>query len=525
MEFRADLRDGISGPAAAGAAALRTEAQAARDLLDSLKKVEGAPRGEAPATKEDAAPPAKRGRGRPKKAKPAEEAAPAADDGRAAFSGNHEDGGESPWLKAAKAANDAGAAGKKAGDLGATGAKEQESALLKVGGAATGALGALLKMGAAAAGVGGAAELTKLALGWKGVASLQMISQRASWDMRRSMMGIDAAPVIRAASRLEQNLSLSTITGRALSDILKRGFGTAFDAVEKFEPVLSGAFQLGVLGALKLEGSLLKIQIAAAPLTVAIEQLMESEAGMAVSSAAGAAGLALIGPAIDGLLTPVTIAAKTFALLGKGINEALALKREWDENSGGQIKTKLKQDLGIESSDEAAERIQKQSRADFEKNQAARPAGKGTGSDLGDGIVEGMRDKEAEVRAGGARLGNVANQGARDAVGAHSPADATIDLGRDLGDGSIVGMDSKRDEVQAAAERSLVPKVGGARAGGGAPAAADAATGSGPMIFNFNFPGITSGKPEDLQKAARDGFGPGLRQLAVMIGLPIPGAP
>lgn len=525
MEFRADLVDGISGPAAAGAAAVKAEAAALRDLAAATTAAErkGGELPRADPTVGAAAP--KRGRGRPRKSKeaPAEDsttgALPAV--AKKGFIEGHEDaGGESPWAKWATGAGDAAKASKgvgdatlKAGDAGAKGAKGTELGLSRVTGAAGGAIAAMVGVAAASAGIGGLGDLTKLAIGWRGMAQLQTISMRATMDTRRLFQGLDSSPLVRAAFNLEKNLSQSTVTGKALSGVLQRGFSGAFAVAERLEPVLSGAFQLGVLGALQLEGALLRTEIAAAPLIVAFEDFAESEAGAAVSAGAVSAAISTIGGVVAIATIPLRDMIKQLQLLS-------AFKKVWD--SDGKDVAGVAKALGLAAPTTAAGAPAPAGGSKPQADGSARTSGHATGKDLGAGIVAGMADQEAAVRAGGGRLADAANQGARTKAEAHSPSEMTKRLGRDLGDGSIVGMDSKRDEVQAAAERSLVPDVSGGR-GGGAAVTASASPTAGPasVTLHFYFPALTSGRPDDIKAAASE-FHAGVRTLAMQLGLPVP---
>jgi hypothetical protein len=218
----------------------------------------------------------------------------------------------------------------------------------------------------------------------------------------------------------------------------------------------------------------------------------------------------------------VVIIAGAFASVGKAISEATALYREWDSAAikkasyaEGSAGAENVHGIHSVSQDEAAS-----THAKFLASQAA-AAGSGTGKALADGITAGMADGSPAVAAGAAKMITVANASARAAADAHSPSELMRrGVGKDLGTGVAAGMDDQADNVQAAAERSLVPTPPkGIGAGGGQSGAS-----SGPIQVHqhFHFPGITSGKREEFERAAGDPFRAGLRELTFALGLSIP---
>jgi len=339
------------------------------------------------------------------------------------------------------------------------------------------AQGALLA-GAAYAGLNSLGDLTKMAIGWRTMGQLQLVSYRATMDLRRAVAGVDAQPLVRAAERLEKNLSKSTVTGNALSGILTRGFDGAFRVVEKLEPMAEAFFQGALIGALELELGILKLEERFAPLVVAVENWVTSEDGMQTAAYAGAAALAAVGVSAAIATAPVLATAAAFVSVGNAIRAAIDLKKQWD---GAAVWKKVKADatdatlgmMGMGNGQGGRDQdAQDRGRAAFEANQArfatARAAsdGRSTGNDIGQGIVKGLDETASDVKAAGGRAADAAIQGARTKAEAHSPAESTARLGRDLDAGVVKGLGQGADAVQAAGEKALVPDVSGSGGGG-----------------------------------------------------------
>lgn len=384
-----------------------------------------------------------------------------------------------------------------------------------------------LAYGAALAGIHGLYELTTMAIGWRTMGHLQMLSWRATMDIRRAVKDTDAQPLVRAFTRLESNLSKSTITGAALSGILTRGFNAFFGGVERVGPMLEGVFQYGVLGALKLESAWLDVRLETIPLTSALGSLGE-ELDKLDWSDDGASTWASTVEEIRGI---ADAAAGAVAKLN-------AVLRDFRESGAAQLQTNAKRNLGMISEGE----YDRQRRENLggktwspkgggEGFAAVGPgfdpgaAGRGTGKALGEGIVKGLDETAPAVAAAGARSANTANQAARNAVGAHSPADATIKLGRDMGAGQVVGLDQSRPAIEAAGARNLgtgaIPGApGGGKGAGGAGLTIGALIGS--LTIEMKG-GASQDMRAQLLAMAPDLAQEILRILSARLGLPILG--
>jgi hypothetical protein len=384
----------------------------------------------------------------------------------------------------------------------------------------------VLRYGAALAGIASAGELTRMALGWRGMAAVQMLSMKAAMDVRRLVAGIDPSPAVRGVTLLERNLSKSTVTGSALSGILTRGFGALFGLVEKGEPLVQSVFEGMVIGALVAEIALQKARIALAPLTVAIEDWLGSEDAMETAAYGGAAALAAVGVAAAIAAAPILATAAAFLAVGKAINEAVKLYREWDELQAARSREKAAAaagggplgNAGTDAAFGAHVGGPAPTHVTYEKlAPTAAAAGVATGKALGDGMALGMAGAAPTVAGAADKLVKTADASARTAADAHSPSKLWREgLGADMGEGAAVGLEDKAGRVAGAADK-LVPQPPGG--GGGAPA-------GGPVQISI-VQYFGAGAPEQTRAAAKqgtqEGLHAGLRQLAVMLGLPIPG--
>ncbi len=380
----------------------------------------------------------------------------------------------------------------------------------------------VLAYGAALAGIGGAAELTKIAIGWRGAAQLQMLSYKATMDLRRAVAGVDPQPLVRGFAALEKNISKSTVTGDALSGILTRGFNGLFSLFEKGEPLIERAFQGMVLGALEVEDAWLDLRLAAQPLTKAIGDLLGSKVGMQGAADAGSAAFRVL--------------AGTIEFTASALNKVVAAYRWLDERARRSSMSEEERNR-LDNADRAAEEQAARDKAtsargreevytsvngakatltEVKPEQDAEGHFVETGKALGNGIVKGLDDTMAAVKAAGGRAADAANRGAKEKAEIHSPSALTRrEVGRQLGAGVELGVDDMAPDIQAAAARSLVPDVG-AGAGGG--------SGGAPMSFTIGPIYITSNgqRPEDVREAARDGVHEAFRELCIRLGRPVP---
>ena len=486
---------------------------------------------------------------------------------RAAFAGGASGGpgqtigqgmtAKSPWEHFAGAGGKGRAQALLDGGGGASSASSIEkatkaSAGLKGGlgqAAAAGSMAKTAVMGlAAAAGVAGGASLFKLAMGWTGMAKLQAITARAGINMRLLFKGVDATPVLRAADRLSQNLSKSTVTGNALSGILTRGFNGFFSLLEKGEPYLTAMGQGALIAGLYIENGFLRGRMALYPFTTALADTVSAEDALEVASAAGGIALvALAGYAASTALAFAPLVAAVTAV-SAAIQQFSKLKGVWDENSFGSMQKQWWRTTGQLSDADEEKRIQANAAAnaprDPREEAAARArraawnkengladpgesalAGQTSGKALGDGLLKGMSDSEAAVKAAGGKLADAANQGVRDKAQIRSPSRVMRQNGRYEGQGVALGIYDEAGNVQRAAESSLVPDLGGASGarlniGGGA---------AGGIVIqsvkvDAHFPNMVSGKPSDLVAALLDAA-PQLaqaifRELSDALGIP-----
>lgn len=388
------------------------------------------------------------------------------------------------------------------------------------------AAGGLLAYGVALVGIHSLSELTKLAIGWRGMAQLQMVSWKATMDMRRLFQGLDSSPLVRAAQKLEQNLSKSTVTGTMLSAILQRGFGDFFRIVEKGSSLVDTLFQYAVLGALKAENAWLDLRIAAKPLTDVLGGLGD-ELARAFGNANDMA------PS-DGLISYKTTleeigaAAKAAAEGVKALTSALQAANE------GRFLLNAKRNLGMISAEEYQRQRGSTNPDDYEAALrrkeaalsgapagAAGTAGEATGKQLAAGIVKGLDGAAKELGDAGGRAVDAVNKGAQAAGEIHSPSELTRrEVGRQLGAGVARGVDDQAPAVQRSADRSLVPTVRGAT-DAGAPGATPPTSVSIAQIGPFHF-GDAIRSVKDLSDAAETAVHDGVRRAMIRLGLAVP---
>jgi hypothetical protein len=320
------------------------------------------------------------------------------------------------------------------------------------------------------------------------MARLQMITARASFDMRRLFSGINPTPALDALAKFERNFSTTTSTGRVLQAVLTRTFDGFFKAVSAAEPYAT-AFLEGAIGAgLRLEVTWLKARIALFPLTDAIDKVTGKIDGIGIASTAGGGALVALGGWALWTAAPFIVLAGAITSVSAAITQASKLMDEWDQNSAGEIWKKIKGDqknfwLGEGHSDEdygitsgadydtvsrrkalAAEHASSKVSA----APAAKSAGVETGKALGDGVVLGMAATEAAVAAAGGKLALAADKGVKAAAKIKSPSRLMRERGGQMGEGAALGIEDKAPRVQEAADRSLVPSAspgGGGRAG------------------------------------------------------------
>ncbi len=490
MEFEANLGGNLSQKAREDTEALRELKGSLGAAGDALKKLhdeagKASPPAVIPAPV-DASETPKRGRGRPRKevdpnapAKPKKEAKPETAVGV--------ETADFTFLKATKAAADVAALKgkqkatedyyKKVRALETGAAKNSDALRLtttsKDKAASTEAMtiakGAALA-GAAALGVAGVGSIAKLALGYRGMFALQGISYRLGLSFRALFSGVNPAPVLRAATMFADQFKKTSVLGSALEGIFSRAFNGLFSGVERATPYVIAFVQGITIGFLTAENYILRARIALAPFSGMLDGVVSSATGLETAATLGGLALVALGAKAAIGLAPLLPYAAAIAGITAALTQAIALSKEWDEQSGGQILAQLKQDLG-------GEKVKPKgltTGADYDAMMAAKAkaspaaaaAGVETGTQLAAGIVKGMSASEAAVAAGGGKLALAANAGVRAEAKIKSPSRLMEGNARYMGAGIEVGLAKSRAGIQAAAERNLVPDLGGAGVGG-----------------------------------------------------------
>lgn len=343
----------------------------------------------------------------------------------------------------------------------------------------------------------------QLALGPMGMARLSMISAQASFNMRRLFTGTNPKPLLDALQRTSQLIDPRTFTGKALGDLLVRSSNSFFSMLAKAEPYARLFFKGMLLGALQVEGAWLKLRLAIQPVLnqfpsgIGLMTAFEAGAlavkaafglmgvGIAVGAVKAAAGLLSFGQAALVATAPLLPYAAAIGAIALALNQAIELKKQWDENSATQIKNKLKEDLGLTTQaerEDAFDRRNKSGKYYVEKpdpppakaaaplpkgaEKQAQPAGANIGKNLGLGMLAGMKDTEAKVAAGGRDLVLAAEGGAKAAAIIKSPSRKwRTEIGQNLGEGAALGLEDSADRVDEAA-RAIVPSAPGVSVSG-----------------------------------------------------------
>ncbi|WP_437948649.1 hypothetical protein WME98_49985 [Sorangium sp. So ce296] len=391
--------------------------------------------------------------------------------------------------------------------------------------AAQRAKGLALAVGATM-GVSGGLGLAKIAIGYQGMARLQMISYQASLQMRSLFRGVDSRPLERAYLQFTKLFSLSTTTGKGISSLMTRGFNAFFQAIEKAEPYVSGFVRGAYGGVLDLEYAWLQARVALLPLTDAIDDASGGLSGLEVASAAGAAGVAVLtGYAVVAAAPFIALAAAIGAVVAAA-DQLAALRREWD----GDL---ILRSLGIGESD--ADRMNRQ----FDEEAAARRRagkkslvrevdrlpvdnalvdGRKTGVAMGAGIVTGLKSKEAEVAAAGGALAMAADRGVRTAADIHSPSRLMRRTTQHIGEGARLGLKDKEKDVQEQAAVSLVPSPRAAAAAGSG--GASGAPGGVTLYFTGDINVGAGLDRQEVRESFDEAMAAMLQQVGVMLGAP-----
>jgi hypothetical protein len=347
-----------------------------------------------------------------------------------------------------------------------------------------------------------AAAVGLLKLAVQDTAGLAAVTARAKANFHSLFLGIDSTPLTRGMAMLTSGLNPAAQSGKALAGIFNDTFGGLFRLFEKIAPYGRAAFDGMVLGALYAQNTLLDLEIGVLQLalafpqvTGAVKDILAPIDGMKVAAYGGAAGLAALGIAAGGPLAPFVALGVAIMAVNTALGQYSKLKKEWDENSAGQIKRKLGKDIGLTSDDDEQKAIQAQAKGTFEANRAraeaaqkaaggpaggapspaggppalatpAGGAGQATGKAYADGLVAGVQAGMPAVDASGRALANTLDASTRTAAEAHSPSRKAERTGETYPAGMVKGVDSGAGDVQAAADRSLSPKMPGAGAMG-----------------------------------------------------------
>jgi hypothetical protein len=329
-----------------------------------------------------------------------------------------------------------------------------------------------------------------LALGYRGVAQIQRLTYQAQLNMRRLFVGVDSRPVVRAYDKLLQILNPRGFMGGVLSGIFTRTFNGLFSLLEKAQPYVTAFAEGAVYGFLVVENAVLKARIAILPFSTALEDLIGDQEGLDVAFKVGAV-------AIGFLATGAALAASAFVALSEAF---LLAWKAW-----GKVK-----DFGAGVIDAAVSLVV--SDATRQKDD-----GKASGTAFADGVIAGMKSKEAAVKAGGVALGKAPVAGFNEANQIKSPSRLMRRQARFLGAGAEQGIQDSAAGVQRAAERALVPQLpqGGAGSSGGGGAAPIQI---GPFYFGDIGAGADVGA---IERACEDAIRRSVENIAIALGRPV----
>jgi hypothetical protein len=214
-------------------------------------------------------------------------------------------------------------------------------------------------------------------------------------------------------------------------------------------------------------------------------------AGIAIGAVKAGIGLLSFGKAAIVATAPLLPYAAAIGAIAAALDQAIKLRDAWDENSSSQIMTQLRSDLGIDSKAETEARMSKRqgivSGEDYDRRfklgkyaekpvapplpkgaeKQAAAAGPPIGKNLGLGVLQGMKDTEAKVAAGGRDLVLAAEGGAKAEAVIRSPAQKwRREIGRNLGEGAALGLEDSADRM-AEAGAAIIPGAPAVGAAGG----------------------------------------------------------
>lgn len=404
-----------------------------------------------------------------------------------------------------------------------------------------------LMIGAALVGaslVGAMTKLAPLAIGYQGMARLAMVSQVASFNLRRLFTGTNPGPLLDAIQRTGQLLDPRTFTGDQLGQFLRRTSDGVMGALAKAEPYVRLFFKGMLLGALQVENGFMRFRIAVQPALNLIPKSAGQMAtwqiaamgvkgaiavlgiGASIAAYQGAAmaasfaragvvmGIQFVGAAIRGagaLLSlgssalaataPMLPFIAAFAAVALAIKQAIDLKKQWDENSSGQIKKRFDEVgfFGPEKNAVGAMKSNADKRAVAAINapgaataaavpkggeKVAQPAGMRVGTAMVDGLIAGLNAGNAKAAEAGAKIVLAAEVGAKGAAEIKSPSRKwRREIGMQLGAGASLGIADSADAMSDAAGRAM-PGPGKVQAGGGRGGGGSIIISPGAFVFN-----------------------------------------
>jgi hypothetical protein len=340
-----------------------------------------------------------------------------------------------------------------------------------------------------------------LAMGYKGMAKLQMISARMSLDIRKLFSGVDPAPVIRAAEKFATMFSKTTSTGRVLSDIIGRVFNGLFGFLEAAQPYVTAFAQGMIFGFLTVENAVLKARIGLLPFTNELESMVGKGQLLKVAFYGGALVFGLLAVAATAAVAP-------FLLLGAAIEKVIGLYNEWTGNTVTLKKVPKGATAGA---------LPDAGKAATPATAATGLAGQAAGAAMGDGLVKGITDKMGAATAAGAALAKAADTGVKTQAAIKSPSRVFRRAGGYMGEGVALGLKDSEDSVQKAAANSLVPDLD--KAPKGSAKAGKAGGDGGGVTINFNGP--VGGAVADFEAAVHRAFTNELADIAMNLGVKV----
>ena len=412
-----------------------------------------------------------------------------------------------------------GSDGESGGGSSSGGAPKDLKYLLKQAGIGKAALGAL--------GVAGGLELSKLALGQRGMAQLQGLTARAGLQVRQLFKGVDASPVTRAADRFFQIFSQATPAGKALASMLGAGFNGFFSLVERAEPLVSGFFKGMIVGGLRVQEAWYGLELAILPVTEALGGIDTSGVdGIALAADAGSVAFRALAVVIDATAAGIRATVEAYNALDAAVRRGSMSEAEQirlgnnDRDRAEQVASDARNNAANPNARHQAFSSTNGSKPTAQ-NDNAEAAGIATGLTYGGGLAKGMDASADSVNAAGVRLGSAGDKGVRTGADAHSPSRKTEKTGRDMGAGVVVGMEATSGDVQASAATALVPRL---PTGGAAGAGASLGGAGGRIVVEVHHhwpPGVERAQRRDVEDAGEAGTLRALRTMATEMGVPL----